>query len=258
MAKDLESILRGCGALLLQSKESGAIDGEWLGSQFKASGDAIAHEYLIKELGRAFPGVPIISEEDQDWNRKYSGEYFIIDPIDGTASFAHGFPGWVTQVAFVSDNIPTFSGIYAPESDEYFSAERGKGSYCNGRRLNRSTVRRSGLRLIDNYKRPTGIALRAMRGLGISNYIESGSISLKICRVADSTADIFIKDIVVRDWDVAAPMLVLQEACGYITDIRGNRLSLGKSERRHDGLICCENVASAELVRKWVVSSKET
>ena len=255
-AQVLEKILRDCGVMLLESLAAGRTAGEWSGAQFKAQADDLAHDFLAKALSTAFPGVPVVSEEGTANPIAVAADHFIIDPIDGTASFAHGFVGWVTQVAYVSEGQPVMAGIYAPASNEYFSALSKQGAYCNGRHLSLSGSGERPMTLIDNYPEPRGIARELMQALRILRYVESGSIALKMCRVADRSADLFVKDMSPRDWDVAAPMLILAEAEGVLTDIEGNALVLGRPERHHQGLIAAASPAVAEQVRTWIASRK--
>jgi len=255
-AQRIEKILRNCGAMLLNCLAAGRTDGKWGGAQFKAKADDLAHDFLVTGLSSAFPGVHVVSEEDATSIAACAADHFIIDPIDGTASFAHGFTGWVTQAAYISEGRPVMAGIYAPASDEYFSAISKQGAYCNGRHLSVAGSGARALSLIDNYPEPRGIAQKLMQALHIPKYIESGSIALKICRVADRGADLFVKDMMPRDWDVAAPMLLLAEAGGILTDIEGNEIALGGPERRHQGLIAAANPAVARQVRVWLASCK--
>lgn len=248
----IEKVLRDCGAMLLDCRAAGRTQGEWNGSQFKAKADDLAHDFLVAALGEAFPGVPVVSEEDAASVAPCTGDHFIIDPIDGTASFAHGFAGWVTQAAYINDGRPVMAAIYAPAVDEFFSSAKGAGSYCNGHQLRVDESKGNAESLIDNYPEPLGIALELSRALHISKYVESGSIALKICRIADRSADLFVKDMSPRDWDVAAPMLVLTEAGGIISDIAGTPLQLGGSERRHQGLVAAANTAIAKQALTWL------
>lgn len=255
-AQVLEKILRDCGAMLLETLAAGRTEGEWRGAQFKAQADDLAHDFLVKAISTAFPGVLVVSEEGDANPVAGPADHFIIDPIDGSASFAHGFAGWVTQAAYVREGQPVMAGIYAPASNEYFSALSKQGAYCNGRHLFVSSSGERAMTLIDNYPEPRGIARELMQALHIPEYVESGSIALKICRVADHSADLFVKDMSPRDWDVAAPMLLLAETGGVLTDIEGDALMLGSPERRHQGLIAAASPAVAEEVRAWIASRK--
>lgn len=255
-AQRIEKILRDCGTMLLDCLAAGRTEGEWNGAQFKARADDLAHDFLVTALGSAFPGVDVVSEEDAASIAACAADHFIIDPIDGTASFAHGFAGWVTQAAYISEGQPVMAGIYAPASDEYFSAISKQGAYCNGRHLSVAGASERAMSFIDNYPEPRGIAQALVQALHIQEYVESGSIALKICRVADRSADLFVKDMSPRDWDVAAPMLVLAEAGGILTDIKGAAIALGGPERRHHGLIAAASPAVAGQVRAWLDSRK--
>lgn len=257
IANHLQKILRDCGAILLDCQSSGKTGGRWAGEQYKAEADLIAHDYLVTRLGECFPGLPVVSEEDDTSLGHCEGDHLIIDPVDGTASFAQGFSGWVTQAAYVRENKPIVAGIYAPVTKEYFSAITGEGTYCNDYRLLLTKTKSKAKTIIDNYPTAQGITQMLQTDLNIAQYVESGSIALKICRVASQNADIFFKHMSPRDWDVAAPMLVLKEAGGILTDIDGLPLELGSPGRSHHGLVAAANTVIANQVYAWVRSRKE-
>src|SRR5207253_4609201 len=98
----------------------------------------------------------------------------------------------------------------------------------------------SSLTLIDNYPNPRGVAADLYGELSFKKYVESGSTGLKICRVADGTADALFKDCGLRDWDIAAPHLILQEAGGHGVDGLGNTIRYG-APRRQPGVIAARD-----------------
>ena len=173
-----------------------------------------------------FPKSKIIGEEGQKSEISEKDLVWYIDPIDGTRSFVDGYPGWVTQVALVEHGTILKAAIYAPDLDLLYLASKGEGSTLNGGRLMVKKSDKDQVRLIDNYPKPEGIAKIIMKMIPCKNYIESGGISLKICRVADGMADLFVKDVKIRDWDVVAPMLVLEEAGGSISTGDGSKFLL--------------------------------
>lgn len=212
-------IVRAVGLQIKELRDTKACTGEWHGAQLKTEADLIAHRLLVNKLREINRDIPVVSEEDPEsmrWNR--AERYWLIDPIDGTASLAGGFSGYVTQVAMIEAGTPVLAAIYAPENDEMFYAEKSKGAFLNDQRLLLARTRKEKV-LIDNYPDPRGLARKVFDELNFDSYIESGSISLKICRIADSTADLFVKDVVVRDWDVAAPHLILTEVGGCLRTI---------------------------------------
>ena len=242
-------ILHECGQMLLSLPQEKKVEGVWIGDQFKARADQLAHQLIANRLSESFPSIPIVSEEDHFSFSKFpNNSYFLIDPIDGTASFSQGFSGWVTQIALVENEKPTICGIYAPAFDTFFSAIVGDGAYCNDQLLPKleGYIVSS---IIDNYPEPNVLVQKLMTSFGIERYLESGSISLKICRIADGSADLFCKSMFPRDWDLAAPMVVLSEVNGVITDINGSEIKIGTNIRRNNGLIAAK---SPQIVAKVV------
>jgi 3'(2'), 5'-bisphosphate nucleotidase len=222
MLDRLSDILTEVGATLLDLRERGPIAGSWAdASQFKAKADMIVHEKLIRDLGALTPGIPVISEEDARHERSRPARYWLIDPIDGTASYAGGFDGFVTQSALMRDGAPVLAVVHGPALGLTYRAERGEGATLNGMPLDVRSGDPDRAVLIDNYPEPRGTALAAFEELSMTGYMESGSIALKICRVADGMADLFFKDVILRDWDVAPGELILSEAGGVLTGIQG-------------------------------------
>ncbi len=218
----LTKILVDVGSTLVELSALGPIEGTWADStQFKAEADRIAHDRLIEALGALTPNLPVVSEEDAVHDRVRPTRYWLIDPIDGTASYAGGFDGFVTQVALMDTGVPVVAAIHAPALELTYYAEKGQGAYLNGNRLNVKAGDPDRVVLIDNYPEPRGTALAALNELSMTGYVESGSIALKICRVADGKADLFFKNVTLRDWDVAPGELILFEAGGVMTGIDG-------------------------------------
>lgn len=222
MLDRLSNILKDVGLMLIELRTRGPIKGSWAdSSQFKAEADRIAHNLLIRDLGAMTPGVATVSEEDISHCCERPSEYWLIDPIDGTASYAGGFDGFVTQVALMKGNNPILAAVHAPVLGLTFLAEKNHGATLNGQRLDVTVCDQDRVVLIDNHPEPRSTALAAYQALFMTGYVESGSISLKICRVADGTADLFFKDVPLRDWDVAPAELILSEAGGVMTGIDG-------------------------------------
>ena len=216
MLDDLSRLVVSTGTAISLRRKTDAVGGVWNNEQLKTAADDFAHNMLESNLPDIMP-IPVISEENPSSHATQRPKlYWLIDPIDGTRSLVDGFPGWVSQVALIENNEPVMAAITAPDLNLLYTAEKGGGSYCNGERLKVNHTTSSRLLLIDNYPNPCGIASELMNELPCTGYIESGSIALKICRIADGTADLFVKDVPVRDWDVAAPMIVLNEAGGIL------------------------------------------
>jgi fructose-1,6-bisphosphatase/inositol monophosphatase family enzyme len=173
------------------------------------------------------------------------------DPLDGTASFVDGFPGFVIQAALMENNQPVLSCVHAPSLEETFLAEKGSGATKNGDLIVTNNNMNNNIVQTDNYPEPKGIAAEIACDLEIPGYLESGSIGLKICRVAEGKAHLFVKDIELYDWDVAAPHLILKESGGILTDGLGNNFSYYGSFMKN-GLIVASNKDLFLRVLKWI------
>lgn len=250
MLEALEDILRRLGTRMLGWRREGLTEGRWEGTQLKAWADAQAHAFLVDELSRRFPGVAIVSEEDES---THAGgrppEYWLIDPIDGTASFCGGFEGFVTQAALMRGTRPVLGVVHAPAMDLTYAAAAGGPASCNGRVLGGPRPARAPV-LVDNYPQPRGIAAELHATLPCGGYVESGSLGLKICRVADGTADLFVKDVIVRDWDLAPGQLVLESAGGTLADFGGAPIPYSGGFARH-GVVAAADPALARRVQAW-------
>ncbi len=252
MLEALAALVRDTGRALTSWRQSDKASGTWVGTQLKTEGDAAAHAMLAEGLARLAPATPIVSEEDAaSHGPSRPSRYFLIDPIDGTASWSGGFAGWVTQVALMQSDRPVLAAVFAPTFDHLFLAERGRGATLNDRRLALASAGERKI-LIDNYPQPRGRVRAAFEAVGCTGYVESGSIALKICRVADGTADLFFKDVPVRDWDVAPAHLVLEEAGGVLKACDGSAFVYEGSYEK-PGVIATRRPADAAALAQWCV-----
>ncbi|CAL9567014.1 3'(2'),5'-bisphosphate nucleotidase CysQ [Nocardiopsis dassonvillei] len=236
-------------------RDAAAVRGVWEGDQFKAEADARAHRELSERLTAIAPDIPVVSEEDPgSLVRERPPRYWLIDPIDGTASYAHGFPGYVTQAALVIGGRPEVAAVYAPETRALYTAVRGRGARRDGVPLPRRPAAPPGHGVLtDNTPEPRGIAARVRDRFGYEDYLESGSISLKLCLIAEGAAHLFVKDVPVRDWDVAAPGLVLAETGGLLTRLDGTPFRY-RGGYEHTGLVGGADPATCRTVARWLTA----
>jgi len=220
--------------------------------------DMYAHGRLNELLAPMDPGVPIISEEDSAHAESRPDVYWLIDPIDGTASWSGGFDGFVCQLARIERGIATFGAIHAPVMGLTWQATRGAGALLNGQRLPmlREPATPRPLVVVDNYPQARGVSRDLIEWLGDATYLESGSIGLKAALVASGQADIFIKDVVVRDWDVAPALALAAEVGTFLRRTDGSPFLLTGSYEKVDGLIAAANAELGNSIVRWMAKTR--
>jgi len=203
----------------------------------KTNIDQIANEIWISRIKREFKSAKIISEESiniEKINNRWTG--FIIDPIDGTRSLTENFNGYVTQVAYVKNSKIRNSVIYNPETNELFN---GNKKYFKTNTLNN---------IVDNYPVPNKIISKLIKKLKIPNYIELGGIGYKMCKTLDGGSDLFVKLNMLKIWDVAPAMYIIEKNGGYVRDKYFKKISLKKTNI--NGIIVTMSNKSYKLLKK--------
>ena len=219
---------------------------------FKTEADLRAHRLLSHGLSIRFPSIPIISEEDFPDVLNRPDSYWLIDPIDGTSSWFHGFDGFVCQAALICDDIPLFGIIAAPALNTVWYGLRGSGAFKNNVKLPLLT-HSSRTIIVDNTPQPHGIAYSLFSSLKASGYYESGSMGLKAVLVADGTVDLFVKDVVVRDWDLAPASVILNEVSGVLLQADGTDYHFTGSYEKHIGFLVARDPLLATQVLSYLL-----
>jgi myo-inositol-1(or 4)-monophosphatase len=188
--------------------------------------DVASEKEVVGILKRRFPGSAILAEESGEKSGD-SGFRFIIDPLDGTTNFAHGYPVFAVSVACEEGAEVTAGVVYDPLREELFTAAKGKGAFLNGRRLGVSATMRLDEALLvtgfpyDLKEDLTGNLRLFTRFMGASRAIRrDGSAALDLCHVAAGRFDGFWEE-KLGPWDTAAGALIVEEAGGRVSDLAG-------------------------------------
>jgi myo-inositol-1(or 4)-monophosphatase len=210
-------------------------------ADFVSMADQRAEQTLFEELSRARPDWGFIMEERGAIEGAEGKGRFVVDPLDGTSNFLHGIPHFAISIAAEEQRSdgrwePMAALVYQPLTDESFWAEKGRGAWLQGQRLRVSSRRDLADALI-----ATGIPF-----LGHGNFAEwsrifgavapevagirrFGSAALDLAWVAAGRFDGFWESDLSR-WDVAAGMLLVKEAGGFVTDYRGADRAIERNE----------------------------
>ena len=203
---------------------------------------------IVEILSAAFPDHRILAEEGGEQARRDSPCRWIVDPLDGTTNFAHGYPAFCVSIGLEIDGRVVLGVVYDPLRGELFEAEAGKGAFLNAERIHVSTVASLNKALL-----VTGFAYdRESRQRNLVNFSRfilethgirrSGSAALDLSYVAAGRVDGFW-ELKLSPWDVAAGSLIVIEAGGRVTDFAGRAFkSDGAQTLATNGLIHQEMV----------------
>jgi myo-inositol-1(or 4)-monophosphatase len=195
---------------------------------FVSAADRKAEKTLFEELSKARPGYGFVMEESGRVEGGDKANTWIIDPLDGTTNFLHGLPIFAISVALEREGQLIAGLVYNPADDEMFVAERGQGAWLNNRRL-RVAARRD---LADSLV-ATGIPhlgkakahprfkqeLSAVMAR-VGNVRRLGAAALDLAYVAAGRYDAYWeRDL--QTWDMAAGLVLVREAGGFVTDLSG-------------------------------------
>ena len=211
------------GALALDYfRRFDGLDGEVKGHQdFVSEADKNVESFVRAQIAAAFPEDGIVGEEEAP-KPGTSGLVWVIDPIDGTTNFIHGIPGWTVVLAGVAGANTEFGVIHDPNHDEMYHARRGRGAFCNDRRL-------SVLRGRDLRRGSLGVGFSGRTSAGgikrlVPAIIDAGGIFYRNASGALSLAYVAAGKLLgyveehMNAWDCLAGQLMVAEAGGVVED----------------------------------------
>ncbi|MEO8467140.1 MAG: inositol monophosphatase family protein [Gammaproteobacteria bacterium] len=196
-------------------------------NEFVTQVDQAAEAVIIEVIREYYPDHAILAEEsgatgDNDYQ-------WIIDPLDGTTNYVHGFPVFSVSIAVANRGEIEHGVVYDPLRQEIFSASRGQGAQLDGRKIRvskRTTLPealvatgfpyRANLKYLDRY-----LSMLKAVMLETAGVRRPGSAALDLCYVAAGRVDAFF-EFGLSKWDIAAGALIIREAGGRISDFHGN------------------------------------
>jgi len=233
--KTLRTLCLGAGQVLLDYFNKPHQIEVKPGAGIVTEADKAAESYLLKQILRKFPKSSIITEE--------AGEHpgsrdlvWIIDPLDGTSNYAHGFPWFCVSIGLYQGDKALAGGIYQPVMKEFFFAERGRGCFLNGKRIQVSQCSRFedsllGTGFYYSKKKQLAQEMKIFHRLNerVLAVRRPGSAALDLACVASGRFDGFWER-GLSSWDVAAGILLVEEAGGKVTDYSGDKTGLFGAE----------------------------
>lgn len=189
--------------------------------------DRASEAMIVARLREAYPHHRLVGEEGTGQQAPGSGGFgWLIDPIDGTTNYAHGYPHFAVSIALERDSLPLLGVVYDPMRDELFAAARGRGATVNGAALHVSTTSLLIRSLLatgfpyDLSQRRASNALWQAFNSQVQGVRRDGSAALDLCYVAAGRTDGFWER-PLNAWDMAAGVLIVTEAGGTVTSLTG-------------------------------------
>jgi myo-inositol-1(or 4)-monophosphatase len=210
----------------------------------------LAAESIVMDIIRAeCPGARFCSEETAN-STPADGDspVWYIDPLDGTTNYARGLPMFCVSVAMAQRGVVQCGAVYDPLVDDLFTALRGRGAYRNDQRLHVSDrAHLADATVLVDWPRDQVLRERNARFVArVAPLVDSvrsrGCAAQTICCVAAGWAEAYLQ-YTLKPWDVAAGVLILEEAGGRVTDLRGQPTTLHKPDwlctngRVHEALL---------------------
>lgn len=203
--------------------------------------DTRVENHIIEIIKEAYPSHSFLAEESGSSENQENDYQWIIDPIDGTTNFIHGIPQYAISIALMHKGKLEVAVVYDPIKNEEFTAERGKGAQLNNRRIRVSQIKNMQDAVIG-----TGFPFRPDQENIMDMYFDqaknvaketagirrAGAASLDLAYVAAGRLDGFW-EYGLQPWDIAAGILLIQEAGGLLSDPKG-----GSDYLKQGNLVC--------------------
>jgi myo-inositol-1(or 4)-monophosphatase len=194
-------------------------------NDFVSEVDHLAEQAIIQIILKAYPDHGILAEES---GGQSGNEYqWVIDPLDGTTNFLHGFPQYAVSIGLRLKGRMEVAVVYDPIKQEMFTASRGRGAHLNGKRMrvsNRSSLKGALLGTGIPFRNTDNLDsyLAMLRALlpGTAGVRRAGSAALDLAYVAAGRLDGFW-EYGLNPWDMAAGILLIEEAGGIVSDFQG-------------------------------------
>ena len=190
--------------------------------------DQAAEQAIIDIVRKSYPEHGFLAEESGA-SEEHAEFVWVIDPLDGTTNFIHGFPQYCVSIGIQQRGALTHAVIYDPARNELFTASKGRGAFLNDRRIRVSTLTKFGdalvgtgfpfkeLERIDLYTRQLQTMMKTCAGVR-----RAGAAALDLAYVACGRLDAFW-ELGLSPWDMAGGALLIQEAGGLVGDLNGDQ-----------------------------------
>ena len=222
--EQIVDIVREASSLMV--REGFSVQDKGSRENIVTTSDVAVQHFLTEKLGALLPGSGFLCEEE-DFADTAHRDVWVVDPIDGTANYARGIENCCISVALVRDGVPTMGVVYSPWRGELYTAEKGRGAFCNGAPIHVSDRPfANGLLFtaMSTYRKDLALTCSKIiydLYMECNDFRRTGSAAVELCLMAAGKVDLYF-EMRLMPWDYAAAALILREAGGSIVGIDGN------------------------------------
>ncbi|HET7085815.1 MAG TPA: 3'(2'),5'-bisphosphate nucleotidase CysQ [Rhizomicrobium sp.] len=240
--KTLVRIAQAAGVVVMRHYEAGCDARVKADRSPVTDADEEAEKLILAELGAAFPGVPVVAEEEAAAGRvsEVGSRFFLVDPVDGTKEFVKRGGEFTVNIGEIENGRPVSGVVLAPAIGRLFVGAAGEGAFeLAGNTIRDIACRKpdsDGLVAVSSRSHPDAKTDELLKSLPIKGHTNAGS-SLKFCLVAAGEADIYPRAGQTMEWDTAAGHAVLKAAGGTVTNWDGTPFGYGKPGFRNGPFI---------------------
>ena len=245
----MKIIKKASDAILAEYHKDVPSDIDWKADDSPlTAADQASHEIIKEELAKAFPDIPLMSEEGSETpyeERRHWSRFWCVDPVDGTKEFIKKTGQFTVNIALIENEEPVIGLIYVPAQQLLYYAEKGKGAF----KVEEDNFDAPKQIYADHqYTNESGLTIVASRdhaGPTVKKLFEeypkastsSMGSSLKFCLIAEGKADLYYRDVPTFEWDTAAAQCIVETAGGYVLTETGQRLTYNKENLLNPYLI---------------------
>ena len=198
--------------------------------------DTEVQSYLKRELNKLYPDIQFMGEEGEKEKIDFSKPVWILDPIDGTTNFIYSYPACAVSLGLVENGESVLGVVFNPALKELLYAQKGKGTYLNGKRIHVSDTSALSDSLLAIGTSPYDKTELAEKNFSLFHDVfvkcndirRSGSAAFDLCCVAMGCVDGFFERNL-KPWDYAAGCVIVQEAGGIVTSMDGGKVTFDRN-----------------------------
>lgn len=254
--EDVINIVRRAGAEVLRIYNSGFSVREKQKDDPVTEADLASEKIILAGLKKY--GYGILSEEtDDDLKRLKKDKVWLVDPLDGTKDFVQKTGQFSIMVAVSQKGMPVLGVVYQPTEDKLYWAESGKGAFLQKdkkiQKLQVSNISKlEEIRFIVSRHHLDPKEAEFARAMNFKEMLQMGSAGLKVGRLAQGKADLYMNTSPKTwEWDTCASDIIIREAGGILTDIKGSQIKYNKPDARNlNGLLATNGLLHKKILKE--------